>query len=286
MSFPVAVKVALTNMKGGVGKSTLAVNLAWGVASQHGVVRRVLVVDIDPQFNASQYLLGARRYEASVVDSDAPTIWDIFEQNTRVPGRPRAKVDTNAAVRKIIDYQDGSCVHLIPSRLELAFSLKHPGHKDALLARAVSEIEPDYDLILFDCPPTESILTNAAYLASDQLLIPVKPEYLSSIGLGLLATSIAEFRREQPASKLKVTGIVFNHLNPDTSGETRASKDQVRALAARRRWRVFDAEVPYSRSFPKGAREGQPLFRTSYSRYTMAARVREFVSEFCRAVGL
>ena len=85
MSFPVAVKVALTNMKGGVGKSTLAVNLAWGVASQHGVVRRVLVVDIDPQFNASQYLLGARRYEASVVDSDAPTIWDIFEQTLACP---------------------------------------------------------------------------------------------------------------------------------------------------------------------------------------------------------
>lgn len=281
-----AVKVALTNMKGGVGKSTLAVNLAWGVASQQGVVRRVLVVDIDPQFNASQYLLGARQYEETVVDSRAPTVWDIFEQNTRVPGRPRRKVDAQAAIRTIVDYYDGSCVHLIPSRLELAFSLKHPGHKDALLARAIGDVESAYDLILFDCPPTESILTDAAYLASDQLLIPVKPEYLSSIGLGLLATSIAEFRREHRSARLKVAGIVFNNLNPDTSGETAASKRQVRDLAQRRKWNVFEAEIPYSRSFPKGAREGQPLFRTSYSRYDMAARVRAFVSEFCQRVGV
>src|SRR3954466_13242225 len=112
-----AVKVALTNMKGGVGKSTLAVNLAWGVASQRGIVNRVLVVDIDPQFNASQYLLGARRYEASVVDSREPTVWDIFEQNTRVPRRPRPKIDVVKAIRPIMDYSDGSCVHLIPSQL-------------------------------------------------------------------------------------------------------------------------------------------------------------------------
>jgi chromosome partitioning protein len=281
-----AVKVALTNMKGGVGKSTLAVNLAWGVASRPRVVRRVLVVDIDPQFNASQYLLGARRYQQTVVESDAPTVWDIFEQNTRVPGRARRRVDPTTAIRSVVNYSDGSCVHLIPSRLELAFSLKHPGRKDALLARAIGEVEAFYDLILFDCPPTESILTDAAYLASNQLLIPVKPEFLSSIGLGLLDTSIREFRREHRGKRLTVAGIVFNHLNPDTSGETRVAKSQVRALAMRRKWNVFKAEIPYSRSFPKGAREGKPLFRTSYSRYEMAQRVSAFVSEFCGRVGI
>ena len=79
-----AHKVALINMKGGVGKSTLAANLAWAMASAPWH-RNVLVIDLDPQFNCSQYLVGVRRIE-SIISEGQPTIWDIFEQNTVVPG--------------------------------------------------------------------------------------------------------------------------------------------------------------------------------------------------------
>ena len=81
-----AHRVAVMNMKGGVGKSTLCVNLAWHYAAMTRWAKNVLVVDLDPQFNASQYMLGVQRYENEVVKANRPTVWDIFEQATRSPG--------------------------------------------------------------------------------------------------------------------------------------------------------------------------------------------------------
>ena len=75
-----AHKVALINMKGGVGKSTLAVNVAWEMATDPWH-KSVLVVDLDPQFNCSQYLVGAHRIE-TIISSGQPTVWDILEQLT------------------------------------------------------------------------------------------------------------------------------------------------------------------------------------------------------------
>ncbi len=77
-----AIKVSLINMKGGVGKTTLAVNLAWQFAADadmNGWGKRVLLVDLDPQFNASQYVLGGRRYKESIHEAKAPTVQHIFE---------------------------------------------------------------------------------------------------------------------------------------------------------------------------------------------------------------
>src|SRR5271154_390773 len=81
-----AIKVSIINMKGGVGKSTLSTNLAWHFTAMSNWKRKVLLVDLDPQFNASQYVLGAKRYQADVLVANRPTVWDIFEQATRAPG--------------------------------------------------------------------------------------------------------------------------------------------------------------------------------------------------------
>src|SRR5438046_251071 len=91
-----AVTVSLINMKGGVGKSTLTVNLAWFLADESD--KRVLVVDLDPQFNASQYLLGHRDYER-LIREHLPTVWHILEQNTRTPSSPVPQpVDVSSAI--------------------------------------------------------------------------------------------------------------------------------------------------------------------------------------------
>lgn len=79
-----ATTIALVNMKSGVGKSTLTVNLAWEFSARKRWGKKVLVVDLDPQFNASQYLLGVREYEKTL-DGGKPTVWDIFEPGTRPP---------------------------------------------------------------------------------------------------------------------------------------------------------------------------------------------------------
>lgn len=278
-------KVSLINMKGGVGKSTITVNLAWHFAAKSQWNKKVLVVDLDPQFNASQYLIGQNEYKR-ILDNNIPTIWDVFEQLTHLPGQPSPKpLDPDKVLYKVRKFHGGGCIDLIPSRLELAFSLRNPGQKEQLLTKLIAKIEKKYDIILLDCAPTESFLTMAAYLASDYILVPVKPEYLSSIGLPLLVNSMEEFKKHHENHDLKLAGIVFNATS-DYVPEEAKSKDEVRGIAQKNGWYIFENDISYSRSYPKGAREGQPIFRTSYSRYAQAARFQAFAEEFAKKINL
>ena len=279
-----ATKISLINMKGGVGKSTLAVNLAWHFAAYKKWAKRVLLVDLDPQFNASQYLLGVSDY-AAILKSKLPTIWDVFEQGSRTPSGPATLSNPREAIRKHKQIVGGGTIDLIPSRLELSFSLKNPGRKDLHLSRLIREVEDEYDLILIDCAPTESVLTMAAYLSSDWLLVPVKPEYLSTIGLPLLVNSMDDFKVEYEDKNLQLAGVVFNATS-DYLPEEALAKKTVRKIASKNKWYVFTNEVEYSRSYPKGAREGQPIFRTSYSRWKKVGNFNLFALELAKRVKL
>lgn len=280
-----AKTVALINMKGGVGKSTLAVNLAWELTGIQGQDKNVLVVDLDPQFNASQYLLGARGYRKTIVDPKRATIWDVFEQQTRTPGsgvpKPLDPADAIVTVRQWPENR----LDLLPSTLELAWSLKQPSQKEQLLAKFLGKVGGNYDLIVIDCAPTESILTTAAYLSSDYVIVPVKPEYLSTIGLPLLARSLQDFHQQYDDHKVEMLGIVFNHAT-QYEPEEALSKREVRAEATRFEWYIFQSEISYSRSYPKGAREGEPIFRTSYARQKQRARFTAFAHEFATKLGI
>ena len=278
-----AYKVALINMKGGVGKSTLAVNLAWAMATAPWQ-KRVLVVDLDPQFNSSQYLVGATQME-TIISSGRPTVWDIFEQLTAVPGRPSTPINPADAALSVYSPRSQGSIALIPSRLELARSLRNPADKEQLLKQAVDQLEDAYDLVIIDCAPTESVLTTAAYLVADYLLIPVRPEYLSSIGLPLLEQSLNDFDAAHPGMSPEILGLVFNAISGYSPEET-TSRLQVLQVAGRNSWPVFDEEVGYSRSFPKSAREGQAVFSTSYVRTTTAANFRRFAREFAERIGI
>ena len=279
-----AQKIALINMKGGVGKSTLAANLAWEMATGPWH-QRVLVIDIDPQFNCSQYLMGARRMEA-IISSGQPTVWDIFEQLTAVPGRPRSELEPSEAVFNVFSSRySGGSIDLMPSRLELSQTLRNPTGKEQLLNLAVGQIEDDYDLVVIDCAPTESILTTAAYLVADYILVPVRPEFLSTIGLPLLEQSLNEFEVRYPGKSPTVLGLVFNAIS-DYSPEELTSRNEVRSVARQSSWPVFDEQVVYSRSYPKSAREGRPIFGTSYARTTTKRNFHNFAREFAGRIGL
>jgi chromosome partitioning protein len=281
---PMAVRVSLINMKGGVGKSTLTVNLGWHFAHYGQWNKRVLIVDLDPQFNASQYLLGVQEYE-KILKANRPTIWDVFEQGTKTPSGRITLPSPGAAVVQHQKFHAGGTIDLIPSRLELAFSLKNPAGKERHLARLVDQLDKDYDLILIDCAPTESVLTTAAYLASDWLLVPVKPEYLSTIGLPLLVNSMQDFRAEYDNKALELAGVVFNAAS-DYLPEEALAKGTVKQIAKQYGWYVFNNEVEFSRSYPKGAREGQPIFRTTYSRWSKVHNFQAVAEEFAKRVGL
>lgn len=279
-----AYKVALINMKGGVGKSTLVANLAWAMASAPWH-KNVLVIDLDPQFNCSQYLVGVRRIE-SIISEGRPTIWDIFEQNTVVPGMADSTFDVWETMTRVYHSRnEGNYIDLIPSRLELSHSLRNPTDKAQLLRRAVDVMEQDYDIVLIDCAPTESVLTTAAYLVAEHLLIPVRPEFLSTIGLPLLEQSLNEFASRYPGESPEILGLVFNAISGYSPEET-TSRTEVQRVARRSGWPVFDTEIGFSRSFPKSAREGQPVFRTSYVRYSTARRFHQFAREFAERIDL
>ena len=280
-----AIKVSLINMKGGVGKSTLAVNLAWASAdTTDGWAKRVLLVDLDPQFNASQYTLGQHRYYREIYVTNAPTVRDIFEAI-------KTPLDHNSVIYNVFTYHysygsiSSSQLDLIPSRLELTKVLHLPAQKERLLEQFISKVEDRYDLIFFDCPPTESLFTTAAYLASDYLLVPVKPEFLSTIGLPLLDRSMSEFDKKFPNRHLQLAGIVFN-ATEEYIPEEEKSKRSVHQLAEQYDWYVFDNEISYSRSYAKGPREGEPIFRTSYARWDQVEKFYSFASEFADRIGL
>jgi chromosome partitioning protein len=279
-----AKKVALVNMKGGVGKSTLAAQLAWQFSAMKKWLKKVLVIDMDPQFNVSQYLLGTSRYK-TVMDNNEPTIWDIFEQYTQTPWGGKKSVNLKKSIQNVTEFEGGSKIDLVPSRLELAFSLRNPAQKESLPAKFVSNLESKYDLILIDCPPTESLLTTAAYLTSDYILVPVKPEFLSTIGLPLLVNSLDEFHSHYEDHKVELMGIMFN-ATTNYAPEEILSKQEVRNLAQQYGWYVFKNEVTYSRSYPKSAREGKPIFWTSYVRQYQATIFHNFAEEFAGRIGL
>ena len=275
-----SVTVSITNMKGGVGKSTLTANLGWFCAYQENL--RVLMVDLDPQFNLSQYAMGTQGYTEHL-DAGKGTVLHLFEQLTpaAVSGKKRARVEPKDIIAPIRSWTDGSRLDLVPSSLDLAWTLKNPHQKEQLLAQFLDKVRSSYDLILIDCPPTDSMLTTAAYLASDSILVPVKPEFLSTIGLPLVVKSVEEFERVWNGS-LEVLGIVFN-ASSDRLEHDR-SRTYVRKIADEYGWYVFENEISFSDSYPKGSRIGRPIFLTDYARGTKIADFYDVANEFMARV--
>ena len=280
-----AVVVSLINMKGGVGKTTLAAQVSLAASAEH---LRVLAVDVDPQANLSHSLMGARRY-LEHLDNYRPTVVQAFEQYSPTGGgaAPAAVSAPELVVKQAGHSWGRDGLDLIPSRLELAQTLRNPQGKERALARVLAAVSADYDLVVVDCPPTESMLTEAAYFASRFVVVPVKPEFLAAIGLPLLGRSIAEFTLRNADHRLDLAGVVFNNSSSYTAGpEAERSIREVSQLAADNNWPVFDTRIRYSASYAKAARESSFIAHTSYVRWEVTANFHRFFSEFLKSIGL
>lgn len=280
-----ATVVSMINMKGGVGKSTLTFNLAWRSAWKENL--RVLAVDLDPQANLSQYFLGAQAYLELLQKSK--TIVDVFEQFSApniVHGAPTL-VQPHEVIHKLREWADGSLLHLVPSRLELSWTLKNPTEKAHLLPQFLSRVQDQYDLIIIDCAPTESILTVAAYRSSRYVFVPVRPEFLATIGLPLLARSLNEFKLQHPSQVIDMGGIIFNGLRrTNTPNEQIRSMADVAEIAKKQGWSVLKNAAHHSDSYPAGSRDGTPIFQTNYARDYVVSEFNNVSDEFLRKVGL
>lgn len=279
-----AKKVSIINLKSRVGKSTLTANLAWYFAAVRPKPVKVLVVDLDPQFNASQYLLGLNEYE-KILTQGKLTTWNILEQNTSTLTAKTGIPDPHQLIHNVVTFVNDTRIDLILSRLELAFSQRNPSHKERHLCNILAELENEYDLILIDCASTESVLTKAAYLASDYLLVPVKLEYLCTIGLPPLIDSMNDFKNDYNDHDLNLAGLVFNSTSY-AFPEAIYSKAVVRQIADQNRWYVFNAEVPYSRVLATNAQEGRAIIPTPYDSTTQKEQFMKFTNEFAARIGL
>ena len=280
-----ATTVSLINMKGGVGKTTAASQLAHAADKADF---RVLAIDLDPQSNLSQSLMGPQRYVDHIGDN-RPTIAQVFDDYIPAGGAygsPRP-INLDDVVVKRAGYWTNSSLDLIPSRLELSRTLKNPTGKERRLAKALARISDRYDLVLIDCAPTESILTDAAYFASRYVIVPVRPEFMATIGLPLLARSIQEFQIENDDHEIEIAGLVFNHTTYQSDGrEARKSIAEVQTAAREYGWHVFKNQIRYSASYPRAAREGTPLADTGDARGFVIKEFEDIKNEIFHKLGI
>ena len=280
-----AVCVSMINMKGGVGKTTLATQIAWYAARQ--LNKKVLLIDLDPQANASQSVMSPQTY-VSYLDHGGLTVADIFEQFTptgTASGSPK-KLDLLKTIYNRVKYEDGSLLDIVPSRLELSWTLRNPTGKETLLARFVAKVEERYDLIIIDCSPTDSILTDAAYHCSRYILVPIRAEFLASIGFPLLNRSVKTFQMQHEDKIIEVCGLVFNDFNRgNVKREHRLARKDVRDKASKNDWYVFKNDIPHSDSYFRAARDGMPIESTSGTHYRVKTEFAAFAEEFFAKIG-
>ncbi len=255
--------VSFINMKGGVGKTTLAVNVAYGLASYHK--KRVLIVDADPQFNATQYLLEDHRYLKHINDGKG-TLRDVFVPRRpgrvdtvsgRAPRHNKEKMSLNDAKLNIFDGGRGrGLLDLIPSTLHLMEIETSPRGTENKLRRFLSEKATGYDYVIIDCPPTISIFTQAAILASDKYLVPIKPDPLSVIGIPLLERWLEDFTEENGKS-IKSVGLVFTLVRGPVPARMQEVMDELRAD---RTEEVFTEHLSQADCVARSVEEHLPVF--------------------------
>jgi len=200
-----AAVVSLINLKGGVGKTTLAVGMACELAKNYDV----LLVDIDPQFNATQWLVPAETYLEWIASKK--TVLDIFQPSdgdTPAARRRNAASLSNAVIT--VESSEYS-VDIVPSTLDL-IKLDHaPRGTENRLRVFLEPARQKYDYIIIDCPPTASLFSYSAFLASDAYLVPVKPDPLSVLGLPLLERAMDDYE-DRSGQSLTRLGLVFTQV--------------------------------------------------------------------------
>lgn len=172
--------IAVANQKGGSGKTTTAVNLSACLAEKG---RRVLLVDLDPQAQASTC------WKAEELESKG-TVFDMILE-TRDPDRPLVE----------IGHQVGEGLTLVPSEnispADEARLLSQPRRFDRL-GESLKKVKGNYDFAIIDCPPTLGVLTQSALKASDAVLLTVETSFLALHGVGRILESIKSVRRQNP----------------------------------------------------------------------------------------
>jgi chromosome partitioning protein len=222
--------LALVNQKGGVGKTTTAVNLASCLARAG---ERALVVDLDPQANATSGL-GER--------ANGVSTYDLLD------GLPLSRIVKSTRFANL---------DLVPARPELAGAQVELARRDdgeRLLAESLTGAAADYGFVFLDCPPSLGPLTVNALAAADRVLVPVQAEYYALEGLAHLLETV-ELARVRLNPRLTVAGILLTMVD----GRTRLAADVVAEVRRHFGSLVFETVVPRSVRVAESPSHGLPV---------------------------
>ncbi len=241
--------IAVVNQKGGVGKTTTAVNLT---AALHDLGLKVLLCDFDPQANATSGLgLDKRKIKHSVYD-------------VTINGVPAADA--------IVSTKYGD---MLPSTSDLAGAavelINTPG-RERQLAQALEGVKDQYDVILVDCPPSLELLTLNALCASDSILVPVQCEYYALEGLSDLMSTLRVVKRNLNP-RLEIFGVVLTMFDGRTNFSTQVAQEVRRHFPGK----VFSEVIPRNIRLAEAPSHGIPVM--AYDKHSRGAKAYKAVAE-------
>jgi chromosome partitioning protein len=225
--------VAIANQKGGVGKSTTAINLGAGLAFQG---ERVLIIDLDPQGNTSSGL----GIDRSAIESST---YDVL-------------VD-GVAIEEVLEPTSVRDLFVVPATIELAgaeIELVSMFSREQRLRQALSAVVDDYDAILIDCPPSLGLLTINGLAAADEVLIPIQCEYYALEGVSQLTRNIG-LVQQSLNPQLEVEGVVLTMFD----GRTTLSAEVVAQVREHFGETTYRTVIPRTVRLSEAPSYGEPI---------------------------